>query len=33
MKRFFKELAKKSYKLNKNYVDLPACVLVGGGAI
>lgn len=31
MKRFLKELAKKSCKLNNNYVDLLACVLVGGG--
>ena len=33
MKRFLKELAKKSCKLNNNYVDLLAWVLVGGGAI
>lgn len=33
MKRFFKELAMQSYKLNENCVGLPTCEFVGGGAI
>ena len=33
MKRFLKELEKKSFKLNNNYVVLLVGVLVGGGAI
>ena len=33
MKRFFKELVMRLYKLNENCVGLPTCELVGGGAI